>query len=253
MIEPDTIKELESYNNSKYSILSVYLGSDSLQAPSKDILLPQFHSLLHQNLTKTQREMFEFDISRIEDYLNNYAPSANSLIFFSAGEKLWKVVNLYYPIPNRMTIDSSPDITPIIKSQNKYSRYLVLMVDREKARMFTVEQGEILEHEDFKKGYVPQRKKMTGHDNNTDSLTMLRRTENYLDKHIDRVSQEVAKFVKAKDLDFIIIGGHQQLFNRVINSLPADFQSKIAGTFVSELNVPLNDILIESKKIAEVS
>ena len=252
MIKPDKIKELESYKNSLFPILSAYLGSDNLQAPSKDILLPQFHSLLHQNLTKQQREMFKVDIDRIEDYLNNYKPSARSLIFFSAGEKLWEVVNLHYSISPNLIIDSSPDITPIIKTQNKYSRYLVLLVDREKARMFIVEQGEILEHKDFVNGFVPQRKKKTGH-NNTDSLIMLRRTENYLDQHIDRISSEVAKFAQSKDIKFLIIGGHQQLFNRIIASLPVDLQSMVVGTFISELNIPLNDILIESKKIAAIS
>ena len=250
MIDLKTLKELEIYNNSPFKIMSVYLGADNLQSPSKKLLLTQFHSLLHQNLSSEQRETYEFDIKRIEEYINNYTPSDRSLIFFSAGECLWKVIGLKYSIPDEITIDFSPNITPLVISKSDYPKYLVLLVDREKALMFTAEQNEIVDKFEFhNEGFVPQNKKKTGHDNNTDSAIMNRRTEMYLDKHIERVSQEVAKFAKNKDIKYLIIGGHKQLFNRIEAVLPTDLYAKLAGNFVTELNIPLNDILLEVKEI----
>jgi hypothetical protein len=47
-----------------------------------------------------------------------------------------------------------------------------------------------------------------------------------------------------------LIGGHAEMVNKVTKSLPKAFQDKVAATFVSELNIPLNDILLTSKKVA---
>lgn len=253
MITPEKLKQLESFNNSRFMIMSVYLGSDSLQAPFDKYLISEFHSLLHQNFDKKMRETFRNDIARIETYLDNYAPSARTLAIFSAGDKLWEIIEFEFSIENSLSVDFSPNLDPIRSARQKYSKYLVLLVDREKARMFTVDQGEIAEHADYMGEYIPQDKKTIGHDgypgqNNIHS----RHLDILIDRHIDEVSKKLAEFVKSQDIDFVIIGGHKEMFVRVANSLPADLKNKLVGSFVSELNIPLNDILQESKRVAEL-
>lgn len=251
MISPNKISEFESYNNSKFPILSVYLGADSLQAPSDKLLLSQFHSLLHQNLTDDQRNIFESDITRINQFLDEYIPSARSLIIFSSGDNLWEVVELEFSMPTSLSVNTSPDIEPIHKALNNYSKYLVLLVDREKARMFTVEQGEISEQSNFIGDYVPPKKKMTGRDGAAGRSDMIsRHTDELLDRHIDLAVKAADEFARSKDINFLILGGHKEMFARVASALPTDLQNKLAGSFVTEINIPINDILIESKKIA---
>jgi len=252
MITPTKINEIEKYNNSDFEILSVCLSEDSLQAPTRPFLMTQFHSLIHQ-LTEDQRQKFQDYINRIEDYLNDYTPSARSLVFFTAGDDLWEVVDFEFAMTPNIVIEKSPNLKPIKKALQEYSKYLVLLVDREKARMFTVAQGEIMDHSDFVGGYVPQKKKMTGRDGNAGRGDIDdRHTEDLLRRHINLISDAVSKFVKANDISFLILGGHNEMFRKVANSLSPDLQAKIAGSFVSELNIPLNDILLESKKIAAI-
>jgi hypothetical protein len=251
MIKPGIIKKLKTYDDSPYQILSVYLGVDSIQSPPGEFLLKQFHSLIHQNLSKEQRTIFENDIKRIEEYLNDYIPLARSLIFFSADDKLWEVVELEFYLPENLSVGTSPTIDPIIQSLQKYSKYLVLLVDREKARMFTVEQGEIVNHSEFKGDYVPQKVKSTGRvisGGNYD--TNFRHNEELLQRHINNAVRAVEVFTKNEDIHFVIIGGHAEILEKVIKSLPTNLQNKVVNSFVTEVNIPLNDILLESKKIA---
>lgn len=253
MIKPDELERIESYNNSNFPILSVYLGADNLQAPSEKFLITQFHSLLHQSLDKEQREIFQTDIERIEDFLNDYIPTSRSLIIFSSGERLWEVVNLEFYLEANISINMLPNLDPILKSEQKYSKYMVLLVDREKARMFTVEQGEIAEQSEFSSNYVPQNKQATGRDGNAGrSDIMTRHTNELLKRHIDNACKAASKFASTKDIDFLIIGGHSEIFAKVAKSLPLNLRDKLAGSFVTEINIPLNDILIKSKEIAEV-
>lgn len=251
MITSDKVKEIEAYNDSDFPILSVYLGADSLQAPSGKFLLTQFHSLLHQSLNNEQREIFKNDIERIEEYLKDYIPTDRSLVIFCAGQNLWEIVNLEFALPVNISASSSPNIQPILKAKQEYSKYLVLLVDREKARMFTVEQGEIIEQSDFIGGYVPQEKKATGRDGNAGrSDIMSRHASVMLDRHIELACKAASEFAKSKKINFLIIGGHSEILAKVAEALPFDLKNKLAGSFEIEINLPLNDILKESKKIA---
>jgi hypothetical protein len=251
VIRPDKIKEIESYNNSDFLILSVYLGADSLQSPSEKFLLTQFHSLLHRYLNDDQHNIFEKNIRRIEEYLSDYIPSARSLVIFSGGEDLWEVVNLEFSLNPTISVSSSPNIDPILRARQKYSKYMVLLIDREKARMLTVEQGEIVEHSDFIGSYVPQNRKLTGREDTAGKNDIISRHNNeMLERHIEQACKAADEFARAKDINFLIIGGHAEMFAKVAEILPTDLKNKLAGSFITDVNLPLNEILIESKKVA---
>jgi len=251
MIKPDVIEKLKTFNDSSYQILSVYLSADSVQAPSGEYLLKQFHSLLHQHLNKDLKETFKSDITRIEEYLSEYTPSARSLIFFSAGEKLWETISLEFCLPQDLSSETSPNIDPLIQSLQKYTKYLVVLVDREKARMFTVEQGEITERSEFVGGYVPQRVKSTSREiSGGDGDINFRYNEELLQNHINLAAEAVNKFTESNVISFVVIGGHAEMFKKVIKSLPIGLQKKVVGSFVTEISIPLNEILIKSKKVA---
>ena len=202
-------------------------------------------------MNKDLRATFESDIKRIEEYLSEYKPLARSLIFFSAGSQLWEVEGLEFSLPASLSVGISPDLEPIIHSLHKYNKYLVLLVDREKARMFTVEQGEIVDRSEFIGSFVPQKVKSTGRVISGGNIdTMFRHNEELLQRHIELAAKAVAEFTESNDIHFVIIGGHVEIFKKVAKSLPSGLRAKVAGTFVTEVNIPLSDILLESKIVA---
>ncbi len=250
MIQPNTLKTLQSYNGSLFPILSVYLGSDTLQAPTREYLLTQLHSLTH-NLTADQKTMFKRDIKKIEEYINSYTPSYRGLVFFSAGNKLWQALNLEFYMPASLTVDNSPNTEALAKSLHSHSKYLVLLVDREKAKMFTVEQGEIAEQAEYIGDTVSRPAKASSRDG-TDTQPDInsRRSDMLLKQHIVEVTKAVTKFVKAADISFVIVGGHNEMFKKVAEALPANLRSKTVLGLVTDINQPLSTILRESKKLA---
>jgi hypothetical protein len=250
MITLTTIKKLKKFERSNLQIMTVYLSEATLRSPTGAYLLSQFHSLLHRYLDKPMRVKFAADISRIEKTLAEHIPKARSLVVFTDGENLWEVVGLEFPLPASLTISTSPNMQPLLLALPKYSRYLVLLVDREKVRMFTVEQGEMIDHSDYIDGSVPQLSKSTGIDRAGSTDGEFRHNQVLLQRHIEKTAKAVAKFTQSHDVHFVIIGGHSEMFKRVAASLPAGLRSKVVDSFVTEINIPLNEILMESKKIA---
>ena len=250
MITSATIKRLKTFERSGFQIMTVYLSEASLRAPTGTYFLSQFHSLIHHYLDKPMRVEFASDISRIEKMLGEHIPKARTLVIFSAGQQMWQIVGLEFSLPASLMISTSPNMSPILEALPRYSRYLVLLVDREKVRMFTVEQGEMIDHSELIGGYVPQDSKSTGIDRAGSTDGNSRHNEVLLQRHIEKTAQAVAKFTSSHDVHFVIIGGHSEMFKRVAASLPAGLRSKVVDSFVTEINIPLNEILMESKKIA---
>ena len=250
MITASDITDLKTYERSGFQIMTVYLSGATRRSPDASQLLSQFHSLVHKYLDKPMRVEFAADIDRIQKMLTEHIPSARSLVIFSAGDQLWRVVGLEFPVPTSLVISTSPDLDSLLQVLPHYSRYLVLLVDREKARMFTVEQSEMIDHTDFIGTPIPQKSKSTGVDRAGSSDGNSRHNEVLLQRHIAETAQAVAKFTQSNEVHFMIIGGHAEMFKRVAAALPAGLRSKVANSFVSEINIPLNEILLESKKIA---
>jgi hypothetical protein len=251
MIRKSTIDKLNSFNDSPFQILTVYLGDDSTQAPSANYLLTQFHSLTHKNLTAEQRTIFKDDIIKIEKFLGHYIPGYRSLVFFSAGNNLWQVAKLEFAMPASISTSSSPNMKQLTKSLESHSKYLVLLVDRAKSRMFTVEQGQITEQMEAINNIVPKKVRSTGRDTVITQNNMVsRRNDELLKRHVSLVSQSVAKFTKSQHINFVIIGGQKNMIRKVADMLPNNLQSKIMVGLVTDINAPLTTILKESKKIA---
>jgi hypothetical protein len=250
MISPTTVKTIQAYSNSDNKVLSVYLGEDTRQSSNGEFLLTQFHSLLHGYFDKDLRREYDNDIKRISEFLVDYIPKARSLVFFTAGEHLWQVIELEFSLPVSLTVSASPIIKPIVDALPRYSMYLVLLVDREKVRMFTVEQGELVDHSDYVGGYVPHHAKSTGREPIGGDDAVFRHNETLLKRHVALVAKTVVEFTKTQDVHFVIIGGHSEIFKKVAASLPVSIRNKIVNSFVTEINIPLNEILLESKKIA---
>ncbi len=251
MIKPDIIEKLGLFNNSELNIFSVYLGSDSIKAPSSGFLRTQFHSLLHRDMDSVSRHTYAHDIHNITRYLDGYIPSARTIALFSSGDRLWEQASLEYSLPIGITLGNSPYLKPILGSLDHYSKYIVLLVDREKLRIFTVDQGEMVDHSEVLDDSVPQVSKSTGMEFAVGKSDVNQRHNDLLlQRHIDLLAKSIVRFNNKERVKFVIIGGHSELFKKVYASLPPGIRSKVAGTFVTEVNIPLSDIMKKSKLVA---
>ncbi|MBI2599908.1 hypothetical protein HYW43_03245, partial [Candidatus Daviesbacteria bacterium] len=77
-----------------------------------------------------------------------------------------------------------------------------------------------------------------------------RHIEDHLDKHLKQISQTAYDFAIDKNIHFIILGGNQEIIPKIRKHLHYPLNKMVLGEFVTQLNIPLNEVLIHSKKIA---
>ena len=246
------IVELEKFQNSIFPILTVYLSSVAKAAPSAKLLLSGFHSLISHSLSAEEQKLFKKDLSRIEVYLREIYDKRGkrTVVFFSAGKKLWEILDFEFYLPPLCLVSYSPYIGPVTEALQAYKKYLVLLVDREKARLFTVHLGKIGEQKEIFDGEVPQNVKH-GDDTWDAQDKIFRHIEDHLSCHLKRIAGAAEEFVKNNEISFVIIGGHREMFPKIKKHLPYPLNKMVIGEFVTELNIPLNEILKKSKLVAE--
>lgn len=232
-------------------ILSIYLSGSGKQTPYPDYLLTQFHSLIHNNLTEADRDKWSRDIEKIEIYLHEFFDRSNvrTVVFFTSGKSLWRVLHFEFFIPPLCKILQGSYLKPLEEIVDKYQKYLVLLVDREKARLFTVHLGKIEEHKDIFGGEVPQNVKAKKIDYGREDI-IFRHIEGHLHRHLQIVAKNTREFLKGKNIHFIIVGGHAETIPKVKKHLLYPLDKMIKGEFVTELNIPLNQVLHHSKEVA---
>lgn len=232
-------------------ILSVYLGSAEKRTPDADFLITQLHSLVHKNLKENERNRWKKDINRIEKYLNESVNRSNvrSYVFFASEKKVWQVFNFEFFLPPLLKISDTSFMDPIKEALDKYQKYLILLSDREKARLFTVHLGRIEEEKQVFDESVPQNVKAKKIDWGRDDK-IFRHIEQHLHRHLEFIAKAVSEFAKGKDVHFIILGGHKEIIPKMKTHLSYPLNKMVKGEFVADLDLSADEVLIKSKKIA---
>lgn len=234
-----------------HKMLSVYLSSRDKRVPYPTYFLSQFHSLVHEHLSSAEQKAWQVDINKITDYLHEDFDRSNvrTLVFFTAGKKNWQVLHFEFSLPPLMKISNGSYLKPLGQVAGKYQKYLVLLVDREKARLFTVHLGKIEEHQEVFDKSVPQNVKAKKIDYGRDDK-IFRHIEGHLNRYLQKIAKEALEFARNKKIQFIILGGHAEMIPKIKNHLPYPLNKKVLGEFVTELNIPLNEVFLHSKQIA---
>jgi hypothetical protein len=124
----------------------------------------------------------------------------------------------------------------------KGKTYMVLLVDRKQANMFSLLDGTVQEKKTLIDDQVP-RKVKHGEEMWDAQDKIFRHIEEHLHRHLMLVCQQAAQFARDNNIHELIIGGHKPLFSKIEKHLPYPLCHYVKGKFVTELKAPFNKIL----------
>jgi len=200
------------------NVLTLYLDVDPTK-PENQRAMPAFRIWLKNGLQalgvalpKEQSKAFDKAASRVSDYVQYYLPAGKGLSLL-AGDDLWKVFDLPLPVTNEIHW-GRPHLSQLLWLLDEYEGYGVVLVDKEKARFFTVYLGTIFEQKEMhlsldtshwkEKDQVapslPQFDRIGGSNRNA--------FEARLDEQIQRFLRDVAEFTE----HFVFESGVEWLF-----------------------------------------
>jgi peptide chain release factor subunit 1 len=149
VITEDAIRELAAFRGEGTPVTTCYLDVDG-----RRLVRHQDYEHELEVLLKSAREKANGtpsvteDLKKIEDYVRNgFDRSATrGLAFFAcSAHDLFEVIPMPVPVRSRVVINAAPAVGQLEQFVQDYDRFGVLLVDKQRARMFVFELGELID------------------------------------------------------------------------------------------------------------
>jgi hypothetical protein len=229
-------------------IISLYLPISP--GETRKEFVTTFHSRLKslrqaaKNLRHKEEKFLDAIIKKIESYLDSVdTHSAKSLVVF-AGKNLFEAIKLPVQTPLRSHIDDRPFVSPLTRTIEENPPFLLVLIDRQSARLIEVNIGEEEAKSRILKSDVPQRILAKGADTGRESK-ILRHIEDHLRRHLEKVLYETKRFEKTFPNGLIVIGAQRELVGKFKRLLPKTLKAKVVGDFGA--NVDENETYLIKK------
>jgi len=202
------------------------------------------------NIDKSQKkEVFEI-FEKVKAFVNDKfrADSTRTLAIFSSGDGLWKEFRIPIIMRSKIIIDPKPYTQSIRALLNNSKKYGVLLIDREKAQIYSIYLGEINEYlaafisdvpskVNFKSQAVLRERKLYG------------RLEEKLHHFFKLVNDRTMELFKEKKFDYLILAGRKEIIPNFLNYLHSYLRSRHIGNIDAE---PDSNISLISNKAQKV-
>lgn len=164
-ITETTIRELAGFRSQDAPVISCYLDVDGKRYVRSQDVEAELTHLLRSARESSRGVEVESDFARIEDYVRggfDRSATRGLAIFSCAAHDLWKVVPLPVSVRSRIVVNAAPAVGQLEALVQELERFGVLLVDRQRARMFVFQFGELVDHselfEAIPRGYDRDRK-----------------------------------------------------------------------------------------------
>ena len=214
-------------------ILSVYLdlGPERQVTRSHAIALKDLVKVSRERLDKGSRQALDAEAARLQAWLDEEAPRARGLAIFSSSPRgLWATYHLPVAVPDRLSFDTHPLITPLLSLLDDLERFVVALVDKESARLMTVFESRIESVEAFSDD-VPGKHDQGG----PAQARRQRHHEDHVLRHVKRVVQRLSEGLREREFDRLILAGPEEATARVRERLPHELARRLVATVPAEM------------------
>ena len=245
MFSEKDLQELLDYS-AENQVVSLYLNTDPTESTTEAA------GLRLRNLLKTV-DLPE-DVQSIENFVSlEYDWAAKGLAIFSdqAGE-FFKNYQFNLSVPNKVFTGKHPAVRPLVRLLDIFTGWGVVLVDKEGARLFSFDLGELGEIDGISGEEVKQLKRgggnaMPGRMGGADISSKI---ENIIEKNIKEVISEATNFFEHHHIRRIMIGGTDDNIARFKDELPKSWQSLVVGEFPMSMLANEDEVLEQATEEA---
>lgn len=254
------LEDILDYTPTGELVVSVYLLVDGARVTKKDYLT-KLNSMISSSreeietnldLTKAQRKNLHDVLEKIKRFVNDEfrSYSTRTLLIFASGTGLWKVFNLPVIMRSKIIIDPKPHTQNIRTILQNYKRYGVLLIDREKAQIYSIYFGEIKEYLAAFISDVPSRVNFRSQSAFREKK-LLGRIEEKLHHFFKLVNDKTVELFNQGKFDFLILAGRKEILSKFTGYLHNYLQPRYIGSFEAEPDSSKSIIQEKAQKIID--
>ncbi len=250
---PEALEVLEHLQPHGHKVLSAYVDTSPGRMEGQGYLFAfrDACKLIRKSLPAEEEADFETSVGLVEHYLTDefQLRQHGQAIFAGAGLKDCLVVPLPEPTSDFMLWDTAPELAPLEETVDDDERFGVLVIDKERARLFSVRLGQIEEQLAFQ-DEVPG-KQSTGEWFALAQTRYARHEEQHVLWHVKRAISELTQLHRRHPFDRLFIAGPDEVLPMVRHLLPRPLKSRLAEALPLELFSSDAEVLSATLQAAE--
>jgi len=234
------IRTLITLEETDVPILSCYIHRDVGRNGSS----PPFERrarAIRKVLTGQELDRFEEAFERIQRYLaEEVRPATRGVAIFARAGKQPFFLGLQFqvPLPDRLSVNSTPDVYHLVEIKDTYHRYVVLISTEESARILEVNLGAITREVWAER---PELRERVGREWTKEHYQNHRR-----DRGVRFLKEKIAvleTLMSAGGHTHLILAGSPRMTSRVRNCLPKHLQAKLIDVVPASSSARVADVV----------
>jgi peptide subunit release factor 1 (eRF1) len=165
-----------------------------------------------------------------------------ALIVVHPESKLRELVQIELPFPVSIHWRRGAFLRPVVEAMDEHERYAVVLTDNKRARLFTVQMGELTEHEDLL-SETSQRTRSLGADQMRAQKRHDQRHQEEVASHAKRVIDALHDLVLRAPFDRLIVGGTPKAAGQLVRLLPTRLRGKLVDTVSMRVDGSKKEVL----------
>ncbi|MDP1805667.1 MAG: hypothetical protein Q8K72_10910, partial [Acidimicrobiales bacterium] len=153
-IDESRIRDLAGFKGEDAPVTSVYLDIDGrtrIRARDVEMALERMLRPVRERQHQPGHDSVAADLKRIEDHVKaglDRSHVRGMAMFSCSAHDFWEVVELAVPVRDRVVVNHTPYVRELEAVVAQHQRFAVLVVDRQRARLFLFQQGELLDRQE---------------------------------------------------------------------------------------------------------
>jgi peptide chain release factor subunit 1 len=242
MLTPETIERLAEFDGKDSRVLSVYLDLD----PSTRVR--RTYRIAFEDLVKDARILqeaaaqpqFADEVARVQTFLETEPARGKGLVVFTcAPAVLWQAEFLAVRAPNHLVFEPKPDLAPLLRIMDEYERYAVALVDKTRARLFTVFLGEIEESDELRDTDAIGKHGQGG----MSQSRYQRHHEWHVYQHLKTVAERLADLHRRRRFDRLVLAGPEEATTELRRVLPRPLTQRVAAVIPGAMDAGPRELL----------
>ncbi len=172
-------------------------------------------------------------------YARNRLPGPEEWLFSRLGERpLFLPPQFQVTVPNRIAVNSTPNIYQLTELKDTYHRYVILISTEEKARILTVNLGGVTEELWMRR---PELRKRVGREWSKEHYQNHRRDR--AGRFFKEKIRVLEKLMSSGGHTHLILAGNPQNISRLRKALPRHLSEKLVDTVSASGNENISDVV----------
>ncbi len=258
-ITEETVRVLAGFKGDAAPVTTCYLDVDGRSHPTHSDVQRSFDQLRRRLNGSGAHPSVQEDLARMERHVRGLDRSGTrGLAMFScSAASWWHVHELPVPVTSQLVVNSSPSVRQLESIVEQYERFGVLLTDRQRARMFVFELGELIEHTEA----LDAIEKLVDDDHDQYKHRAAHQADEQLHQHLRRAARLGFELYQQHPFDRLLIGGSPEVIGLLEAELHPYLKDRIAERLTLSVQSSMEQVsaaahaaeqLVERRNEAEV-